>query len=129
MSSVPFTRASGIQLLPSSYPNSMKDSISWLVFMVSAVLEVGGDAAIRKGLRGSGALFIVAGFVILGCYGLLVNSVKWDFSKLLGVYVAVFAAISVLVGRFYFRENVPTSTWTGLIVIILGGLIIQFGQK
>jgi small multidrug resistance family-3 protein len=107
----------------------MKDSISWLVFMVSAVLEVGGDAAIRKGLRGSGALFIVAGFVILGCYGLLVNSVKWDFSKLLGVYVAVFAAISVLVGRFYFRENVPTSTWTGLIVIILGGLIIQFGQK
>jgi drug/metabolite transporter superfamily protein YnfA len=107
----------------------MKNSISWLVFIVSAVLEVGGDAAMRKGLRGSGASFIVAGFLILGGYGLLVNTVKWDFSKLLGVYVAVFAAISILVGRFYFKEDVPTSTWAGLIVIVLGGLIIQFGQK
>jgi len=107
----------------------MKDSISWLIFIVSAFLEVGGDAAMRRGLRGSGAVFIVAGFVILGCYGLVVNSVKWDFSKLLGVYVAVFATVSILVGRFYFKEDVPTSTWAGLIVIILGGLIIQFGQK
>jgi small multidrug resistance family-3 protein len=100
---------------------------AWLVFIAAAILEVGGDALIRKGLRGSGLALIVAGFVVLGCYGLVVNIVRWDFSRLLGVYVAVFAVISVLAGRAFFRENVPVSTWIGLAVIVAGGLIIQFG--
>jgi len=100
---------------------------AWLVFIAAAILEVGGDALIRKGLRGSGLALIVAGFVVLGCYGLVVNIVRWDFSRLLGVYVAVFAVISVLAGRVLFRENVPISTWIGLAVIVAGGLIIQFG--
>jgi len=100
---------------------------AWLVFIAAAILEVGGDALIRKGLRGSGLALIVVGFVGLGCYGLVVNIVRWDFSRLLGVYVAVFAVISVLAGRVVFRENVPVSTWIGLAVIVAGGLIIQFG--
>ena len=66
---------------------------------------------------------------MLGCYGLVVNMVRWDFSKLLGVYVAVFALISILFGRFVFNENIPTATWIGLIVIICGGMIIQFGSQ
>ena len=107
----------------------MNNIFSWFIFVVAALLEMSGDAMIRKGLRGSGILFITIGFVILGCYGLTVNSVKWDFSKLIGVYVGVFATVSILYGRFVFKENIPSSTWVGLIVIILGGLIIQFGQK
>jgi len=55
--------------------------------------------------------------------------VKWDFSKLLGVYVAVFALVSVLAGRFVFKDIVPLSTWLGLAVIIAGGLVIQFGHR
>jgi small multidrug resistance family-3 protein len=102
--------------------------IAWLIFLTAAVLEVGGDAVIRKGLRGSTPGLIVTGFVMLGVYGLVVNMVKWDFSRLLGVYVAVFAAVSVLAGRFVFRENVSTSTWLGLALIIAGGLVIQFGH-
>jgi multidrug transporter EmrE-like cation transporter len=45
---------------------------------------------------------------------------------LLGVYVAVFALVSVAAGRFSFQEVIPPSTWLGLGFIILGGLIIQF---
>ena len=74
----------------------------WLIFFAAAVLEVGGDALIRKGLRGSSAAFIVGGCLMLSCYGVAVNIVKWDFSKLFGVYVAFFALISVLVGRVIF---------------------------
>jgi drug/metabolite transporter superfamily protein YnfA len=107
----------------------MNNTLSWLVFVIAALLEVSGDAIIRKGLRSSGLFLIILGFVVLGCYGLVVNIVKWDFSKLLGVYVAVFAAISILFGRFVFKETIPTSTWAGLLVIALGGLIIQYGQK
>ena len=102
--------------------------VTWLIFLGAAILEVGGDAVIRKGLRGSGLAVIFLGGLILGCYGVLVNMVRWDFSKLLGVYVAVFALVSVFCGRFIFRENVPISTWLGLAIIVAGGLVIQFGQ-
>ena len=102
--------------------------VPWLVFIAAALLEVGGDAAVRRGLRGGGLLLILAGFIVLGSYGLVVNIVKWDFSKLLGVYVAVFAVVSVLFGRYIFKESIPTSTWLGLTVIVVGGLIIQFGS-
>ena len=103
--------------------------VAWITFLVAAFLEVSGDAVIRKGLRGSGLALIAAGFVVLGCYGLVVNLVQWDFSKLLGVYVGVFATFSVLCGRFVFRESVPASTWLGLAIIVAGGLVIQFGVE
>jgi drug/metabolite transporter superfamily protein YnfA len=103
--------------------------IAWLVFLVAALLEVGGDATIRRGLRGSNVALVIVGFVALGCYGLVVNSVKWDFSKLIGVYVAFFAVVSVLVGRLVFKEVIPSSTWWGLVLIVTGGAVIQFGQR
>ena len=103
--------------------------LAWCIFIGAAILEVGGDAVVRKGLRASSLIILLTGFFMLGCYGLVVNMVKWDFSKLLGVYVAVFALISILFGRFAFQEEIPTVTRIGLIVIILGGLIIQFGNR
>jgi small multidrug resistance family-3 protein len=58
----------------------------------------------------------------------MVNTVKWDFSKLLGAYVAVFAVVSVLCGLLAFKETVPISTWAGLGLIVVGALVIQFGH-
>ena len=76
--------------------------LTWFVFVTAAILEVGGDAVIRKGLRGGVVLVTIAGFMILGCYGVIVNMVKWDFSRLLGVYVAVFAVVSVRLNTINF---------------------------
>jgi len=103
--------------------------LAWLVFFAAALLEVGGDAAIWRGLRAKVSSLVVAGFIGLGCYGLLVNSMKWDFSKLLGVYVGFFALVSVLCGRFLFRENISPSTWFGLALIMAGALLIQLGNR
>jgi drug/metabolite transporter superfamily protein YnfA len=102
--------------------------LAWLVFVGAAILEVGGDAVVRKGLRGSSLFLILTGVAMLGFYGVVVNTVKWDFSKLLGVYVAVFASVSILFGRFIFGETIPNTTWVGLMVIVCGALIIQFGD-
>jgi len=110
-----------------STPAAMNPA-AWLVFIAAALLEVSGDAVVRRGLRGRSAVCIVLGCVALACYGLFVNSVKWDFSKLFGVYVGFFACASVVFGRFIFREQVPLTTWFGLALIILGGLVIQFGR-
>jgi drug/metabolite transporter superfamily protein YnfA len=101
--------------------------VPWILFLIGALLEVGGDAVIRMGLRGGGIILILIGFAVLGSYGLIVNTVEWDFSKIFGVYVCVFALVSVLFGKFAFRENIPGATWFGLGVILAGGLIIQFG--
>ena len=102
--------------------------VAWLVFIAAAILEVGGDAVIRKGLRGGVIWYILFGFLMLGFYGVVVNTVKWDFSRLLGVYVAVFAVVSVLAGRFLFKEVIPVTTWVGLAIIVVGGAVIQTGQ-
>ncbi len=100
---------------------------AWLVFLGSALLEVGGDAVVRRGLHGANVIIILAGGLMLAAYGLLVNMVRWDFSRMLGVYVAVFALVSVMCGRFVFGESVPNSTWVGLAIIVGGGMVIQFG--
>ena len=102
--------------------------LAWFIFVLAATLEVGGDAFVRTGLRNRQGLLVLLGMLVLGCYGLVVNTVQWDFSKLLGVYVAVFALVSILTGRFAFHEAVPPSTWLGLGIIVLGGLVIQFGR-
>lgn len=107
----------------------MQTHLIWLTFILAAALEVGGDALIRHGLRNRVLASIVAGFLVLGAYGLLVNKVHWDFSRLLGVYVAVFAVVSVLAGKWCFRESIPWATWAGLALIVVGGLTIQFGGR
>ena len=103
--------------------------IAWSIFLAAAVMEVGGDALIRRGLRGGGLALIVAGFGVLGFYGLTVNMVRWDFSRLLGVYVGVFAVVSVLAGRLLFGERIAGPTWIGLCLIVAGGLVIQTGGR
>jgi drug/metabolite transporter superfamily protein YnfA len=103
--------------------------VAWFIFLIGALLEVGGNVVIRMGLRGGGLILMIVGFAVLGSYGLIVNMVSWDFSKIFGVYVCLFAMVSVLCGKFVLRENVPLSTWIGLVVILAGGLIVQFGSS
>ena len=103
--------------------------LPWLVFLGAATLEVSGDAIIRRGLRGSKLAIALAGCAVLAAYGLLVNSLKGDFSKMLGVYVGFFACVSVLAGRFLFQEKVPMATWLGLGFVIVGCSIIQLGHR
>ena len=110
------------------------EQVGWLVLiglalLAAALLEVGGDAVVRQGLRGGNVFLIVVGCVVLAGYGMMVNTLRWDFSRLLGVYVAVFAVVSLLWGRFLFKEDVPLSSWAGLALIVVGGLVIYFGQK
>ena len=53
-----------------------------LVFVGAAVLEVLGDALIRKGMRGSGVAMVAIGMAVLGTYGVVVNLLDLDFSRL-----------------------------------------------
>jgi small multidrug resistance family-3 protein len=100
---------------------------SLAVLVAAAVLEVAGDAIIRAGLRGGGLLLVAGGFAVLGSYGIVVNTVRIDFAQLLGIYVGVFAAVSVLVGWAMFGDHVPRTTWWGLCLIVAGSAVIHLG--
>ena len=98
------------------------------VFAGAAVLEVAGDALIRKGIRGGGLTFLALGLLLLGGYSVAVNLVDLDFSRMLGTYVGIFALASVLIGWLVFHDAVPVRTWLGLAVVLCGSLIIQSGR-
>ena len=103
--------------------------LPWIAFALAAIFEVGGDAVIRLGIKNNNLILIVLGATTLAGYGLIVNSIDWNFSKIFGVYVGAFALVAVLFGKFLFREQIPLSTWIGLGIIIMGGLVVQFGEK
>ena len=104
----------------------MNRGIQVAVLVLAALFEVGGDALIRAGLRGRGYLMIALGFAVLGSYGLVLNQIAIDFSKLLGAYVGLFALVSVLFGRFLFNEAIPIGTWLGLGIVLVGSAVIQW---
>jgi drug/metabolite transporter superfamily protein YnfA len=99
-----------------------------VVFVGAAVLEVLGDALIRKGMRGSRVAVVAIGVAVLGAYGVVVNLLDLDFSRLLGAYVGVFAVVSVIIGRWMFKEQIPVSTWIGLAIILAGSMVIHLGR-
>jgi drug/metabolite transporter superfamily protein YnfA len=101
-------------------------TVQLLVLLLAAVFEVGGDALIRAGMRGKALFLIALGFVILGSYGLTLNQLEIDFSKLLGVYVGVFALVSILFGRYLFHETIPFGVWAGVGIILVGSAVIQW---
>jgi drug/metabolite transporter superfamily protein YnfA len=105
----------------------MRRIVDATVMLVAALLEVGGDAMIRAGLRGSAWLLVGLGAMVLGAYGIVVNLLPIDFSKVFAGYVAFFALVSVAFGRLVFHEAVPASTWAGVGLMLAGSAIIQLG--
>ena len=97
------------------------------LMLVAAAFEVGGDALIRHGLTRGGLAYIVIGFVVLGSYGVVVNLVNLDFSRLLGSYVGWFALVSVVAGRLFFGGTSSPSLWVGLALVLGGSVVIQLG--
>ena len=102
------------------------------VLLLAAYLEISGDVKIGQGLVGGSALTVLLGWVLLGAYGIFVNGYnllakEMNFSKMLGVYIAVFAVVNLLLGWRRASAEVSGATVVGTAVIVCGGLIIQFG--
>ena len=97
-----------------------------LVLLLAAVLEVGGDALLRAGLKGKGALLLAAGAAALILYGVLVNLTALDFGRLMGVYIVLFFVISQLTAVLLFHERPPLPVLLGGLLVICGGIIMSF---
>lgn len=102
--------------------------VTLLVLVVAAVLEVGGDAAIRHALVRSAWPWAVLGAAGLVAYGVLVNANRTvAFNRLLGTYIVLFFVVSQLIGWAIFDERPSASLLAGGALIVAGGLVIQTG--
>jgi small multidrug resistance family-3 protein len=91
---------------------------------IAALLEVGGDALVRWGLKGGRILGFVLGAVTLLTYAVFVNTPKWDFGRLLGIYIAIFFVVSQFVSIVIFGESLRFPTIIAGILIVSGGMVL-----
>ena len=69
-------------------------------------------------------LGLALGAAVLFGYGLSVNLPKWDFGRLMGVYIAAFFVVAQAVAVIFFHERLQLPTIVGVSLIIAGGILI-----
>lgn len=103
------------------------------VLCVAALLETFGDSCFQAGLyRSSGmarAISLAGGALALACYGLAVNTPRWEFGELLGVYVALFFLFAQILAKTRFKQPPTPPILLGGSLIALGGIIITFWRN
>ena len=110
----------------------MRYSLAMVVLLFAACLEAGGDALMRVGLRSPthtrAALFFVLGGLVLTFYGYAVNAPPWDFGRLLGVYVAFFFVVALLISWLGFGQKPTPMILLGGALIIAGGCVVSLAR-
>jgi small multidrug resistance family-3 protein len=102
----------------------------FVLLLVAATLEVLGDAFFQSAVHRSSGLWrwisLAGGGATLSIYGLVVNLPRWDFGKLLGVYVVFFFIVAQVVAKVRFHQPTSVPVLVGGFMIMAGGLIISF---
>ncbi len=106
---------------------------AFTVLLFAAFLEAMGDAFFQSALyRSSGlarGLYFAAGAAVLIAYGLTVNVPRWNFGRLLGVYVVLFFLMAQLLARVRFHQSPTAPIYVGGSLILAGGLVIAFWKS
>jgi drug/metabolite transporter superfamily protein YnfA len=97
---------------------------------LAAWLEAFGDSYFQVGLHRSSGMArisaLAAGVAVLALYGTLVNVPRWDFGRLLGVYVALFFLMAQILNKVRFGQWPAPPVYVGGSLIVSGALVIAF---
>jgi len=100
------------------------------VLAIAAFLEAWGDSFFQAAFyRSQGMARILmpfAGAAVLTLYGSTVNIPRWDFGKLLGVYVVLFFLAAQLLARVRFGQSPTPPIYVGGAFILIGGAVMAF---
>ena len=106
----------------------MKNLPALSLLLLAALLETGGDAMVRMGLRthsfGARLFLWIAAAAVLFAYGWVVNSPDWDFGRLLGVYVVLFFVVAQILSWAVFGQKPGMPVLLGGALIVAGGVVI-----
>ena len=104
---------------------------SVLLFVLAAVAEIGGAWLVWQGVRENrGLLWIGAGFVALGVYGLVATlQPDANFGRILAAYGGVFVAGSLLWGMLV--DGFRPDRWDvlGAAVCLVGVAVIMYAPR
>jgi drug/metabolite transporter superfamily protein YnfA len=110
----------------------MNRSVAILLLAIAALLEAGGDALVRTGLRSDSGLvrccLFLTGAVVLFLYGLAVNAPPWDFGRVLGIYLVFFFIAAQLISWLAFGQPPTRAVLLGGLLIVSGGLVIAWSE-
>jgi len=100
-------------------------------FLVAAAfLEAFGDSFFQAAFyhaSGWGRFTaVVAGAVVLVAYGAMVNLPRWDFGRLIGVYVVLFFLMAQILNKIRFGHAPTAPVYVGGALIVAGGLLMAF---
>jgi len=98
--------------------------LNLFLLLMTVILEVCGDASIRIGLRGGKPASFLMGALLVICYGITISLPKWNFSRTMGVYIAIFFIVSQIVAMVMLREHLRLPVIVGGLLIVSGGLVI-----
>lgn len=98
--------------------------------VVAAVLEAFGDACLQAAMYHSvgwaSAAAAISGAIVLVGYGIMVNLPRWEFGRLIGVYVAVFFVSAQVINRLRFGHAPTLPIYVGGALIVTGGVVMTF---
>ncbi len=101
---------------------------AFLLLAFAAFLEVFGDACFQSGMyQSTGARragWFIGGTLVLVFYSLFVNTPRWDFGRLLGVYVVLFFVVAQIVAKLRFQQSPTPPVYVGGALIVLGGVVM-----
>lgn len=96
-----------------------------ILLILAAILEVGGDALIRNGIKGGGIGLMLSGVIVLAVYGFMVNLTKLDFGHLMGLYIVLFFVVSQTIAVVVFKERLHLPVAIGGSLVIIGGVLMS----
>ena len=110
----------------------MMDVKIFLFLIIATTLETFGDAIVRMGIGQTtwlprGGLFAAGAFLLFG-YGLFLNLAPIEFSRVVGLYIATLFIVWQIVNLIVFRSLPATPVLLGGVLILVGGLIVTFGE-
>jgi hypothetical protein len=106
-------------------------NLSPLVFLlIATILEVSGDALVRKGIYNHTGLARIAlmaiGAALLFGYGFSLNLAPLEFGQVVGLYIATLFVVWQIINFVAFRTLPSLPSVVGGALIIAGGLLITF---
>jgi hypothetical protein len=104
-----------------------------LLLIVATTLEASGDAVIRLGIyKHSGpirlALFLAGAGLLFG-YGSILNLAPVEFSRVVGLYIAILFVVWQLINFIAFRAAPTLPVMIGGALIVAGGVLVTFWRS